>query len=238
MPSNPNAAAHTIRRFDNPAALCNAITEVADDALRSGVAQRGTASLVLSGGSTPALYLPQIAALDLPWDRVGTTLADERWVAPDHEWSNERFLQGHFFAHAPAARAGFVPLFTADAPLTDALGPRGDAVAALAHPYDLVLLGMGNDGHTASLFPGMPGLAQALNSENPTRLVAVPPPTTAAPAVPRISMTVAELQRSRRSLIVLQGTQKLETLERAWQSGDALRFPVRAMTNAQVFWCA
>ena len=103
--------------------------------------------------------------------------------------------------------------------------------------YDLVLLGMGDDGHFASLFPGTPRLAELLSLDNAERVVAVPPPTTANPAIERISLTLAEIRRSERVVLVLQGAPKLEVLKRAWQSADALQTPVFALGDVEVLFC-
>jgi 6-phosphogluconolactonase len=108
---------------------------------------------------------------------------------------------------------------------------------AVDRRYDLALLGMGNDGHFSSLFPGTPRLAELLSLDNRERVVAVPPPTTASPAIDRISLTLAEIRRSDRVVLVLQGAAKLEVLKRAWQSADAMQTPVVALGDVEVLWC-
>jgi len=100
-------------------------------------------------------------------------------------------------------------------------------------PYDLVLLGMGNDGHFASIFPGNPRLAALLAPDNDERVAAVPAPTSAQPAVERITLTLAELKRSKRMVLAIQGQAKLDRLQAA---NDAMATPVAALGDVEVFW--
>ncbi len=237
MPINPLDTLNRVTRFANTDALCQAIAAATEAAVKQSIAQRGSASLALSGGSTPVLYLPYIARLDLPWERVHVTLTDERWVPADHAWSNAGLLNKTLFTSDAVRKASFTPLTTTDPNAAEALAALEKDLQEIPHPYDLVLLGMGSDGHTASLFPGMPGLARALAQDQPARLVAVPPPAHMQPAVARMSMTMTELHDSRHRILVLQGTDKLAVYERAVAVNDALLYPVCALADTEVFWC-
>jgi 6-phosphogluconolactonase len=237
LPINPLHTPNRLTRFANTDALCQAIAAATEAAVTQAIAQRGSASLALSGGSTPVLYLPHIARLALPWERVHVTLTDERWVPADHAWSNAGLLNKTLFTNDAAQKASFTPLTTTDHAAADAIATLEQNLKAIPHPYDLVLLGMGSDGHTASLFPGMPGLARALAQDQPARLVAVPPPAHMQPAVARMSMTMTELHDSRRRILVLQGTDKLAVYEQALSANDPLLYPVCALVDTEVFWC-
>jgi 6-phosphogluconolactonase len=225
-----------IHRFRTADALADAVVGVVASAVVQGIGERNTASLVFSGGSTPALFLFQIATLDLPWSQVTVTLADERWVAPDDELSNERMLR-QLLLRDRAASAHFFPLKNTSASADEGVHVSRALLAAIAHPYDLVLLGMGNDGHFASLFPGSAALHEGLDPVSTARCIAVPTPSSALPAVPRISMTLAEIRSSQRTILIIQGQSKLDLLETAYHLADPYRYPVCALGAVEVFWC-
>ena len=226
-----------IERFKSVQALSDAVAGRVASAVTQGVQSRGAAQLVFSGGSTPEVFLPQVASLDLPWERVTVMLADERWVDEDHPHSNAAMLRRTLLSHSGPDRARFVPLKN-DAPSAAAgVGALRGSLPPSTYPHDLVLLGMGNDAHFASLFPGTPGLAALLDPASTDRLAAVPAPTTAAPALERISMTYAELMHARGVALVIQGQTKLNVLENALRAGDPIAMPAAALRDVDVLWC-
>lgn len=204
---------------------------------RQAIAERGRADIILSGGRTPENYLPAVAALELPWDQLHFFLSDERWVDEDSRHSNAALIRRTLLAHDGPSRANFTPLKNTAATPASGLAAAVASLQPLQQQYDLALLGMGADGHFASLFPGMVDLAQWLAEGNAERLVAVPAPSTAPPPVPRLSMTAAEIKRSRNIALVLQGEEKMRVLEQAALAGDALMLPVRALGRVEVIWC-
>ena len=225
-----------ITRVANIAALANAVAQLVADAVGNSLAKRDYATLVLSGGGTPEIYLPRVALLDLPWNRIRILLADERWVDEDSLHSNAAMLRRVFLDQPGPAQAQFIPLKNAAATAEQGVANARAGLPPLNEPHSLVLLGMGNDGHFASLFPGTPRLAELLSLENTERVAAIPAPTTASPHVERISLTLAEIKRSERVVLVLQGAAKLEVLERAWVAADALTMPVFALGGVDVIW--
>ena len=226
-----------IERLQNAQALADAVTALVTTAVLQGVQRHGHANLIFSGGGTPEIFLPRVACLSLPWDQVSIVLSDERWVGEDSPHSNTAMLRRTLLSQPGPSRANFIPLKNAAATAHDGVSRTRSGLPPLDQRYDLALLGMGNDGHFASLFPGTPRLAELLALDNTERIVAVPPPTTASPNVERISMTLAEIKRSERVVLVLQGAAKLAVLTRARQTGDALRTPVVALGNVEVLWC-
>lgn len=190
--------------------------------------ERGVATLALAGGRTSPPILRRLAALPLPWRDVAIVPTDERWVPPDHPDSNLGQLR---------AALGDVP-----APATIALVPERPegppdprvaraALAAVEGPFDVAMLGMGADGHFASLFPGAANLARALDPAGRDDAVAVvPDPMPAAGAHPRISLTLSRLLRSRAVLLVVTGADKRDTLARA--QADARAAPIGALLHA------
>ncbi len=226
-----------IERLRNTQALADAVAGLVAAAVLHGVQRHGRASLIFSGGGTPELFLPRIAGLDLPWNKVSILLADERWVDEDSPHSNTAMLRRTLLSQPGPARANYIPLKNASVSAAAGVAIVRSGLPPLDQQYDLVLLGMGNDGHFASLFPGTPHLAELLSPENTERVVAVPPPASADPKVERISLTLAEIKRSERVVLVLQGAAKLEVLNQASQSAYALQTPVCALGNIEVLWC-
>ncbi|HEU0200354.1 MAG TPA: 6-phosphogluconolactonase [Burkholderiaceae bacterium] len=210
-----------VRHFASMDEMAAVVAELAREALAEAIEVRGAASLVVSGGTTPAGYFPRLAALPLAWERVTITLADERWVTATDEASNERLARDHLL-QGPAARARFIGLKTPAPTPQEGAAAAAAALDALARPYDLVLLGMGHDGHFASLFPGAPELARGLAGAESARCIAITPPAHARPSVPRISLTLAELTRARRIVVALQGAGKRATLDHALASAQRL----------------
>jgi len=207
------------------AALARAIVE----RLRAALAERGAASLVVSGGRSPIPLFERLANTDLDWSRVWITLADERWVPVDHADSNQGLLRRHLLiGHAAAAR--FVALKSDHPTPAAALADRGSALAAIPRPFDVVVLGMGEDGHTASLFPGAAGLDAAMDPDGRAVLAAIDPPAYAPH--PRITLTLAALLDSRAVMLAISGAAKQAIYEQARDQPDWRRWPVSAVLTA------
>ena len=189
--------------------------------LTDAIATRGTASIALSGGRSPKPVLEALATTPLDWAKVVVTLVDERWVAPDAPDSNERLLRETLLT-GPAAAARFVPMKN-DAPDAYAGQPAVEAAfATIPGPLDIVLLGMGEDGHTASLFPQAAELADGLSSA--ARTIAVTPP--AAPHQ-RLSLTASAILAARHIFLQIGGDAKKAVYDRARAGGPVEQLPIR-----------
>jgi len=189
--------------------------------LGDAIAARGVATIALSGGRSPGPVLKALSGVALDWDKVIVTLVDERWVAPDHADSNERLVR-QTLLQGKAAAARFVPMKNDTA---DAYAGRAEceaAFAALPWPLDIVLLGMGEDGHTASLFPAAKELAEGLSTEALT--LAVTPP--AAPHQ-RMSLSAAAILASRHIFLQIGGPAKKAVYDRALAGGPVEELPIR-----------
>jgi len=167
----------------------------------------GGAVLAVSGGRSPVPLFHALREADLDWSRVLITLVDERCVAPGHADSNERLVREHLLA-GRAAAARFAGLVRDPADIAGSVA----AANAAARPITVALLGMGEDGHTASLFPGAPELAAGLDPANPAHYLAVTPPH--APHA-RISLTLAALLRSRLLVLAIAGPAKRRVFDAA-----------------------
>jgi 6-phosphogluconolactonase len=193
--------------------------------LARGVAERGIASLVVSGGRTPVKLFEQLRLQTIDWSRVCVALADERWVEPTDAGSNEKLVRDVLLKDR-AAGARFSGMKNA-APSPD-LGAVSawETFARVPRPFDVTVLGMGDDGHTASLFPGSPNLHSALNPAASAGCVGMLAPV--APH-PRLSLNLSALLDSRRVLILIEGEAKMRIYTLASAAGDVEQMPVRAV---------
>lgn len=234
-----SAFAPSLRRFaDVQSMFATLADEVASD-LDEAIGRRKAASLVLPGGTTPGDFFDVLNTRELPWDRVQVVPTDERWVPPDDDRSNEKLMRTRLFRNR-AAGARFVALKDAHDHPAQAEDAIGAAVAAMPRPFDVTLLGMGADGHTASLFPGAAELAAALDPSSPRLVSAITPPD--APRLGlRMSLTLAAILASRRILILIRGREKMEALDLARAGEETPIMPVRAVLRGaaspvEVFW--
>lgn len=221
-----------MRRFESWAALVGAAAEALAGALDRGIAERGRASLALAGGTTPSDIYRRLSGRALDWGRVAVTLTDERWVDANSADSNAR-LVGETLLEDPAASARFVPLKAAHALNSEGAARSASAVLDELRPLDAVLLGMGADGHFASLFPGSPALERGLDLGAPA-VIAVPAGTP-APVQPRLTLTLPVLAEAGLLLLVIRGGDKLEVM----RSAEAEGLPIAALFRAasvQVYW--
>ncbi|MFT3896317.1 MAG: 6-phosphogluconolactonase [Thermomonas sp.] len=211
-----------------------AANEIANT-LNHALAKQKRAQLLLSGGTTPAPVYERLAYIDLDWPRVDVGLVDERWLAADDPNRNTLLVREHLLRGC-AADARF-QAFDGDA----LEGAVADANLREARA-DIVVLGMGGDGHTASLFPGMRGLAEALASPQPYVAVDASGCPGAGAWPRRISLTPAGLAPASARLLLIRGEDKRALLQRALAGDDALELPVRiAFTTPgarlRVHWC-
>lgn len=193
------------------------------DALRTALRDRHRASLLVSGGRSPIAFFRALSQRALEWSRVIVSLVDERAVPRTHADSNARLLAEHLLQNTAAA-AQFVPLYVEANDPEQAARDAEARLATLPAPFDVVVLGMGDDGHTASLFPGAAGTHAGLDPQ-PARRVIATYPTTAAHA--RLSLTLPALLATRTLILAIQGEGKRAILERAAAS-SAQELPIAA----------
>jgi 6-phosphogluconolactonase len=225
------------RRHDDADALASALARSVADDLRNAIAQRGEAKLALSGGTTPLRFLRALSHEPLAWSRVKVLPVDERWVPPVHKRSNERLLRETLLQNAAAA-ATLVPLFRPVATPERALQAVLTEIASRALPLDVVVLGMGEDGHVASLFPDLPRRDVGLQSSGRAPVLAV---RSAAAPEPRMSLTLSAIFTAPALYLHIEGDTKRRVLEAAI-ADPRNRLPIRAfMAQAPVrprlFWC-
>lgn len=209
--------------------MAAAICEHLATALAEAIARDGTASLVVPGGTTPVSIFDRLSATELPWENVNVLPCDERWVAVDHPDSNEGLVRRHLLRDRAVAARIFALYRPVPTP-GDARRDVARALQAVKRPFDAVFLGMGEDGHIASLFPGRPETAPALALDRPGDLpqdlmvLALP-----AKGHPRIGLTLQALTDARRLILAVAGPAKRAVLEDAIAHIDENDRPVAAL---------
>jgi 6-phosphogluconolactonase len=226
-----------VRRFPNAAALTEALAADIAASLEDGLRAGRSASLVVAGGRSPVALFEKLSGIALDWRRVWVTLTDERWIEATASDSNERLVREHLLRNA-AAKANFVGLKCGAADPAGGAASSWSAIAQLPRPFDYVLLGMGDDGHTASLFPDSPELGVALDPLQPPGFVGMIAPV---PPRARLSLNLSALLDSRRIALLIVGSSKWATYERAAMSGPVAEMPVRALLRQHrvpvaVYW--
>jgi 6-phosphogluconolactonase len=222
--------------FENTSALDIELSAKVAKLLVADIAETGSASLVVSGGRTPMGFFHLLSQQMLDWSKVSITLADERWVDADHADSNEKLVRANLLINE-AHQATFIGLKNSAA---DAIigAPEAELALAAVGKFTVLILGMGDDGHTASLFPGADALALGLDMDSGRTCIGVTP--TAAPHQ-RISMTLPRLLDSQQIIIHISGAGKQQVLEQAQAGDDVKALPIRAILNQQqaplaIYW--
>ena len=220
--------------FKSPVLLAESLALAVARQLGDAIEARGTATLVVSGGRSPVAFFQHLAKQKLDWANVVVSLADERWVPVEHADSNAGLLK-RYLLQGPAAKAQFLSLYSASANLEQA-AEQADRLLAELPKIDVLVLGMGDDGHTASLFPNSPHLAEALQVDGTRRCWPM-----LAPTVPhqRLTMSRALLASAQVTVLSISGQSKLATLSDALAGDDVTAMPIRAFLQPtlEIYWC-
>jgi 6-phosphogluconolactonase len=228
-----------IEAFDDLGSLNEAAAGAVAAALETGVRLNGTASLAATGGRSPGPVYDLMALAPLEWSKVRITLSDERWVDPASPDSNERLVRERLLQHR-AAEAVFHPLRNGE-PDPETAARHASRLFHSWPPLDVVMLGMGEDGHVSSLFPGSPALDLGLDPAAPA-CIPVPAGEGRPPAQARLSLTIRGLVTAGLVVILTSGKAKRAVLERALAGGDPHELPVRAVLQStravRILWTA
>lgn len=212
-----------IETFATPEALADAAAGAVAHALTAAAAAGERGRLVVTGGRSPGLVYDRLSQTRLDWRQVDVTLSDERFVPPDHPASNQALVASRLLT-GEARAARFVPLWR-EAPDAVACAQAAEpGIVALA-PFHMTLLGMGPDGHVASLIPGARGLEAAMDPDGAQMCLGFDQ-AIGDPPLPRITLTLAALLQSQAILILIAGAEKRQVVERACDGAD---FPVAAL---------
>jgi len=222
--------------FENSSALDTALVIKVTELLIGTINKIGSASLVVSGGRTPLAFFHLLSQQVLDWSKVVVTLADERWVDADHGDSNEKLVRENLLINEAHA-AEFIPLKNSAMDAVEGELQSESDIESLGQ-FTVVILGMGDDGHTASLFPGAKTLALGLDMNSGRTAIAVMP--TAAPHQ-RMTLTLPRLLDSQQIILHIKGAGKQGVLQAAQKGDDITELPIRAILNQHVaplsiFW--
>ena len=226
---------HRMNTFSSPDALAEALANRCAEALRTAIKARGAASIAVSGGSTPGRFFEALSRKELDWTRVIVTLVDERFVPPSSERSNERLVRERLLTNE-ARLARFVALYSAVDTAETAAAQSEAGLALLGPNLDIVVLGMGTDGHTASYFPDADEFEAALDPDQRRRVLAIHAPSAVEP---RLTLTLPTVVGARFLALHIEGREKQRLLQRAVESDQTLpiaRVMAAAGRPVDVFW--
>jgi len=228
--------------FDTRTELFDAMAVDAADLLKSSVDQVGKSTFVVSGGSSPMPLYDRLSKAALPWESISITLADERWVDTDHEASNEKKIRASLLQNN-AASASFLGMKNSSVSPQQGLEACEAQYQQLPETVALTVLGLGSDGHTASIFPFAAGLDQALDMTAESLCAAIDALESEVTGsyTARMTMTMRALLNSKHIYLLIMGDDKRQTLKRAMSTTDQVSMPVRAVLQqskvpVSVYW--
>ena len=211
--------------YSDKANQADALAKTVADQLAHKIDSDGQAILVVAGGSTPKLFLNSLSRFPLNWKRVTVIPSDERWVKPTDPRSNDRFIRENLAINR-ACDVTVVSLYVDLKTPGQALVDLEQRLIDLAKSPFVCVLGMGEDGHIASIFPGADNLLAALDHGSNQQVIDIQAP---GASEPRISLTLAQIQRASEIHLLISGSSKLNTLESAKLPGQVGDMPVRAI---------
>lgn len=221
-----------LHEFKDQTTLQEALGAKVGECIKGCVADRGKASIALSGGSTPQRFYQHMSHQALPWQSVTISLVDERWVNEIHPQSNARLVKNSLIQNE-AHRATFIGMKTSHADVFAAANYLSGIIARQTLPLDMVLLGMGLDGHTASFFPDAEGLTEAMSSNSRQVCCAIQPPGNEEDTAPvaRMTLSLRTILTAHQRILYITGKAKRQVLEEAFVPGPVTDMPVRAVLH-------
>lgn len=225
------------KEFTDQKSLVIKLADQIGNLLTAGITDNGRASLAVSGGSTPVELFGRLSMLNIPWQQVVITLVDERWVEPLADDSNGQLVRTHLLLNRAAA-ATFLPMKNPAATAADGEAECERQLQQVPKPFDVLILGMGNDGHTASLFPGAVKLARATDMDSGKICMAIAPLTASHE---RMTLSLPAILDSRQIFLHITGREKKNVLQAALAEGPAEDMPVRYIlrqltTPVSIYW--
>jgi 6-phosphogluconolactonase len=223
--------------FESGADLAVGLADKVAETLSAAIAARGTASIAVSGGSTPKAFFEALSSRVLDWTKVTITLVDERFVPEENPRSNHKLVKENLLKNKAAA-ANFLPLYQPAADAEKSAVIATEETKGIDNPFDIAILGMGGDGHTASFFPGGSNLAKAIDPKTPRGIITM---EAEGAGEPRLTFTFASLQDARLLVLHIEGESKKDVLAKAESDGPETEMPIRAILRraaspVEIYW--
>ncbi len=227
-------------RFDSREQMLDQLYRVVISSLQRDLDKRRSASLLLSGGSTPGPLYERLSQAELDWSHVFVALVDERWVDADHQASNERLLK-QTLLQGPASACDFTAMKNTAASPFDGEDSCNTDYSDIPRPYSLTLLGMGGDGHTASLFPHAQGLQAALESTQCCAAIEARRSSVTGDYLQRMTLTPWAILQSQKVILLITGADKWAVYQQARLQENVLETPVslflqQDQVDVDVYW--
>lgn len=221
-------------QFEQRSHLLTALVAECQDLIAEGISKHGKATLLVSGGTTPAPLYEALSKTNLAWNKVHIALVDERWVDQTHAASNEALIRRSLLINN-AKVAHFTGMKTVAERAADGQAEAEANYQNLPQPFTVAIIGMGNDGHTASLFPHAKGLKQALSADNSQLTAAITAQQSAVtgPNTERMTLTLNGLMKTERLILLMTGEDKLAIFDMAMKPGPIEEMPIRAILHQE-----
>lgn len=226
-----------IHAFVEQKELIEELSKSISQQLQYAIDKTGKASLIVSGGSTPKSLFERLRKSEIEWEKVTVGLCDERWVCVEDEDSNENLVK-RYLLQENASKAAFVGMYNDKMSAQEAEEECSQTIEEKLYPFDVVILGMGNDGHTASLFPQNDKLAQAFNLNQTHTCISIEPQN--APYI-RMSLTLKAILSAKHLYLHIEGKEKLSVYTEAIGSEGMYEMPIRSVlfqetTDVEVYF--
>ncbi len=223
--------------FDSREELYNKTAERCLSLLQSGLEHSGKASLIVPGGTTPAPVFKQLSKQNIDWENIHIALSDERWLDASHPQSNEKLIKKTLLINY-AEKASFTGMKNAHNSTLAGEFECNETYQNIPTPIDAVMLGMGPDGHFASLFPRSEQINEALNPENKKLCMAINAEgcAVAGEYTKRMSMTLAALLNSKTIILLLTGEEKLQVLRQSSNLHPVTTLIKQSNTDVELYW--
>lgn len=220
---------NNFKEFSSNIELAKNLANDISSILQKSIDEKDRATLLLSGGNTPKLFLQELSKIEIDWEKVTVGLVDERWIDESLEDSNAYLLEKNLLINF-AKKAKFVGLYIKDINLKEAQKECSNIYEKEFESIDVLVLGMGNDAHTASLFPNNERLKEAFDLTTESFCININPTTT---PYSRMSLTLKSILSAKNIILHIEGVNKLEVYNSVLSSEDFYKYPIISVLKNQ-----